>query len=241
MNAKEPQSLSDDHAPHYPWSVRRRAVVSVLLALHLIAVISAPLAIPGPSAELSRKVADVFSPYLHATHLYNGYRFFAPNPGPSHVVRYELTMPDGNLRHGRFPNLNDEWPRQLYHRHFMISETVFNLMNIPSDEEMTARANDIRAGAKRLRDSGHESFARHVDAFAQREEESFASGKQQRELLLTAIAQRLLADTGAVRVRLFVQTHLIPTPIDSATGRELDDPTLYVEEYIGEFTREVEP
>ena len=39
----------------------------------------------------------VFRPYLEAAYLDHGYAFFAPDPGPSHLVRYELEFDDGGV------------------------------------------------------------------------------------------------------------------------------------------------
>ena len=66
-------------------------------------------------------------PYLQILSLDNGYRFFAPEPGPSHLVRYDVTLADGQQIGGVFPNLAEERPRLLYHRYFMLSEFVNSL------------------------------------------------------------------------------------------------------------------
>ena len=92
------------------WSPLCRGVVSLILATHLFAVFVAPWASPPPSSELALFLARRLEPYLVAAYLNHGYRYFAPNPGPSHLVRYELTMADGR----QLPGL----------RHFMISERV---------------------------------------------------------------------------------------------------------------------
>lgn len=63
-------------------------------------------------------------PYLEGAYLNHGYHFFAPEPGPSHLVRYELEFADGTKRTGTFPDLAEHWPRLLYHRHFMMSEFI---------------------------------------------------------------------------------------------------------------------
>jgi hypothetical protein len=68
-------------------------LISVGLLLHLTAVIMAPFAMP-PSSELVRDVADRLRPYIDSLYLDHGYRFFAPSPGPSHLVRYRLELPD---------------------------------------------------------------------------------------------------------------------------------------------------
>ena len=80
-----------------------RAVVSLLVMLHVAAVFVGPWAMP-PNSRLAVAVGRVFQPYLDVLSLGNGYRFFAPEPGPSHLVRYEVTLDDGTLVEGSFPN-----------------------------------------------------------------------------------------------------------------------------------------
>lgn len=106
-----------------PW-VRR--AVSVLLLLHLAAVMIPPMSVQ-PASMLSGMAWQALRPYIDALYLDHGYRFFAPEPGPSHLVRFELEMPDGSTKAGVLPNLDDQWPRLLYHRHFMLTEFLNNV------------------------------------------------------------------------------------------------------------------
>jgi hypothetical protein len=58
-------------------------------------------------------------------YLNHGYAFFAPDPGPNHLVDYKVEFADGRPAvSGRFPDLSKERPRLLYHRHFMLSEAL---------------------------------------------------------------------------------------------------------------------
>ena len=96
-------------------------VISVLLILHLVAIASAPLAME-PASLPAQKVFAFFRPYLDTAFLNHGYHFFAPEPGPSHLIRYELTLADGRIEEGVFPDPSEQTPRLNYHRHFMLSE-----------------------------------------------------------------------------------------------------------------------
>lgn len=100
---------------------RVRGVVSVLLVLHLVAIAAAPLAME-PASLPAQKTFGFFRPYLDAAFLNHGYHFFAPEPGPSHLIRYELTFPDGHAESGVFPDPAKQQPRLNYHRHFMLTE-----------------------------------------------------------------------------------------------------------------------
>lgn len=102
-------------------SPRVRWIVSVALALHLLAVVTAPMSM-DPAAPLWVTLWRGFRPYLEALYLNHGYHFFAPDPGPSHLVRYELDLSDGSTAEGIFPSPQEHAPRLLYHRHFMLSE-----------------------------------------------------------------------------------------------------------------------
>lgn len=104
-----------------PLSRLARAVISVVLGLHLVAIASAPLAME-PSSLPAQKVFAFFRPYLDAAFLNHGYHFFAPEPGPSHLIRYELAFPGGHIENGVFPDSVEQRPRLNYHRHFMLSE-----------------------------------------------------------------------------------------------------------------------
>ena len=103
-----------------------RLAVSVLVSLHVFAVFLGPWAMP-PSSDLATGFRVALQPYLDLLSLGNGYRFFAPEPGPSHLIRFEVTLPDGTLTTGMFPDRQQNWPRLLYHRYFMLSEFLNTL------------------------------------------------------------------------------------------------------------------
>jgi hypothetical protein len=108
-----------EHSPRSRWY----PLASALIALHLLAVWVAPFSVP-PSSPFAQMLATWFAPYLEAAFLNHGYKFFAPDPGPTHLVRYELELADGSKQTGTFPDLNRQWPRLLYHRHMMLSERL---------------------------------------------------------------------------------------------------------------------
>jgi hypothetical protein len=91
--------------------------------LHLLAVLSAPLAVQ-PSSQLFGRMWMFFRPYLEAADMNHGYRFFGPDPGPSPLVRYEVEKADGTRLAGIFPDRHRHWPRLLYHRHFMLTDRL---------------------------------------------------------------------------------------------------------------------
>lgn len=120
----------DEHRLPSP-TIRR--IVSLLLILHLAAIASAPWAMQ-PSSLLAQRVFGFFRPYLDAAYLNHGYHFFAPEPGPSHQVRYELEYADGQKLDGVFPNADRQTPRLAYHRHFMLTESVNRIAVTPNEQ-----------------------------------------------------------------------------------------------------------
>jgi hypothetical protein len=133
----------------------------VLVILHVVAVFVGPFAMP-PNSQLSAAVAGLIQPYMDILSLGNGYRFFAPEPGPSHLVRYEVTLKDGTLKQGVFPDRSQHQPRLLYHRYFMLSEFANTLEGGPTRERAEAYA---RGYARHL---AHEYDAKTVKLFLRR-------------------------------------------------------------------------
>jgi hypothetical protein len=123
------------------WPLGLRIFVSLLVTFHVIAVFVGPWsAIPEQASPLAQNFRQYMSWYIDPLYLSNGYRFFAPEPGPSHLVRYEVTRRDGKVVRGRFPDRETEWPRLLYHRYFMLSETINSMRpprSVPARERLT--------------------------------------------------------------------------------------------------------
>ena len=219
-----PESTSDsrsvDRVAPVPWSPRRKAIVSVLVLLHLFAIFAAPCASPPPSSYAWNWLAGrvdgqdgLITPYLRAGYLNHGYRFFAPNPGPSHLVRYEIDLKSGGQIDGKFPDADEQFPRLLYHRFFMVSETAFNLAE-PVFQQPTP------------------------GSISELEQTEFDKQKAAADSLAQSIARRLAQDYDAKNIRLFLVTHEIPFPNDVLAGQKLDDPALFREQLWHEFTEE---
>jgi hypothetical protein len=203
-------------APAIAWSVWPRVVVTLLILWHLAAVALPPLFV-GPSGEspLWKAVAAPFWPYIEAADLNHGYRFFGPDPGPSHLVRYHLEMPDGTSRDGFFPNLAEERPRLLYHRYFMLSEHLNGLY----EGQMIAKSES----APGLPEDSPQRRATEVAYHA----------------LVRSYADELLRRTGAKSVHMELIEHDFPSPEESLSGLRLDDKSLYRKlDDLGTFTEQ---
>jgi len=110
-------------------------------------------------------------PYVEFCYLSHGYRFFN-EPGPSHILRYELEYDDGRPNvTGKLPDREVHWPRLFYHRHFMLAEHLNTmLMAVPPEPpaEIERHSDEYRAWreardhARRLADAYVHSYAQHL-------------------------------------------------------------------------------
>jgi len=127
--------MRDDLRPDPPRATfpfpAARACGSLAIILYLVAVVMPPLAGPAPASELASRLLQPLRPLVGALFLGHGYRFFAPNPGPGHSIRWTMTMPDGSRKTGRIPDEILDRPRLLYHRRFMVSEKISALVPPP--------------------------------------------------------------------------------------------------------------
>lgn len=215
-----PSTNFDTETPSTWWTPRRKVIGSILIAFHIFAVFAAPCASPPPTSYAWNWIAGrvdgtdgLLMPYLRAGYLNHGYRFFAPNPGPSHLVRYEIDLKSGGEIKGHFPDTEDQFPRLLYHRMFMVSETAFNLAE-PVRETPPA------------------------GALSELEQLDFDKQLAASDSLAKSIARQLLTQYDGRQVRLFLMTHEIPFPTDVAAGQRLDDPTLFHERPWREYGEE---
>jgi hypothetical protein len=140
--------------------------LSLLLVLHLVAVVAEPFALftrgangPSPAAL---PIRQSMAPYIELAYLDHGYFFFAPNPAPSHLLECSLKSASGEQSRLRLPDRRAQWPRLLYHRHFMLAEFLHSLhvepiteqdiANTPNKELLNAWRSD-RARFEMVRDS----------------------------------------------------------------------------------------
>lgn len=193
-----------------------RWVLSLFAILHLVAVFAEPYRFstavenpgPAPHAVWLRRVVG---PYVDAMYLSHGYFFFAPSPGPSHLIVAVQQSPAAQEHNSvvaapqriQWPSRVDQWPRLRYHRYFMLSEfynTLFAPSEIPNAaEDATQLPRDLinrRAVYVALGDS----IRRHLHSKYDRD------------------------------YRLLRVEHLLPTPEDYfVDGLSLDDHRLYRE------------
>jgi hypothetical protein len=133
-STNSPPDVNDGLSPGVRW------IASALIAFHVFAVFIAPFhfstrASDGFDSPASGPIRSFIDPYIRFMYLDHGYFFFAPDPGPSHLIRYEVRFADGRKVTGQLPDLEKQWPRLLYHRHFMISESLHNSFASPAEPQ----------------------------------------------------------------------------------------------------------
>lgn len=125
------QQPSDDQPSRQQWPLAVRLFASAVILIYLLAVAIPPLAGPPPASELASVILQPFRPLVGVFSLSHGYRFFAPNPGPGHSIRWTIQTARGNTLKGVIPDAKTDWPRLLYHRRFMIPEKIAALVPPP--------------------------------------------------------------------------------------------------------------
>lgn len=149
-----------------------RILLSALLALHLLAIFTPPFMLqasgPGGTSPIGEVVMNTLQPYIDVTFLNHGYAFFAPNPGPSHLVRARMEFDDGREPFEEtFPNLEEQWPRLLYHRHFMLSEQLtaqYQPPQLPQEISQEPELAERWQVARRMYELKLRSFREHLES-----------------------------------------------------------------------------
>src|SRR6478736_3317367 len=96
-------STPSPHDPVTGWVGQRWKFwcVNIALVAHLMAL-GLMVASSGSGTFLSpplvNRAAALTAPYVRFTGIQNGYRFFAPDPGPASLLWSRLTYDDGSVR-----------------------------------------------------------------------------------------------------------------------------------------------
>ena len=217
-------------AGHESWSKSKTRLVSLAILGFLFVLIDGPLSNPVASPYLSGPIAEKISPIHRATFLGHGYRFFGPDPGPGHLLVYQGQRADGTQFEGVFPDSDDHWPRLLYHRWFMLSETVFSEHSLLLPEsEFEQRVEEYKRQIAEYREAGKLKFASELIAERDLEAHQYRESRVRIELLGAAIAEVLFKRNDAQSIKLFMQVRQIPLAEEVASGMSLDDPGLLSE------------
>lgn len=108
-----------------------RFSLSLFVVVHLAAVSLPPLSLQarGPLG-VSPIIAWMLAPldaYCQFLYLDRGYAFFAPDPGPSHLIQVAVSDGEKVTDEVFYPDLQSQKPRLLYHRHLMLTEYLHEI------------------------------------------------------------------------------------------------------------------
>ena len=119
------------------------AMLSLWLAFHVFAVFISPAAMP-PASPLLEDGYRLALPYNEALFLNHGYHYFAPDPGASTLIAWEIPREGEAPAVGRFPEVSIR-PRLLYHRYFMLAENVWAFDDETQQDMLKAYARHFAA------------------------------------------------------------------------------------------------
>lgn len=217
--------------------------ISLALVFYLGLLFLGPLSNPVGSEWLTRPLAKKVRPLHRALFLGHGYRFFAPDPGPSHLVEFEIAKDDGSVFSGRFPDRDDDdhaFPRLQYHRWFMLSETIWSEHSTtPIEADFLARQQRLEKLAIQKKIAGHHDIAKRLRADIVNQKRNYEMTRKRIDELVRSVARNLLQMHGGTKIRLYVREREIPFPIEVEEGAKLNDSRYLKPErppLIGEFT-----
>lgn len=221
LDASTQVSPTEQDTDFGPWS---RRLISVAIMGYLVVLILGPLSNPVASQHLTAPAARVVGPVHRALFMGHGYRFFAPNPGDSHLVQYKVTRKDGTQIEGVFPDRDSLWPRLRYHRWFMLSETVFSEhAQTPTPSEFKKLDDQKKRRVKSLASSGKFELSNQLESRRANEAALYAQTIKRIDLLVKSIGNHLLKKHDGQEVELSVATRTIPFPAEIRQGADLSD------------------
>ncbi len=209
------------------WSKSARMIASAVLVSYLAIVLLGPFSNPIASPHLSGPLSQAVAPIHQALFLDHGYRFFGPDPGPSHRLLYQGVRADGTEYAGHFPDRESNWPRLLYHRWFMLSETMFNEQVFkPSTAQFQELGKEYDRQIEKLRKQGKSELLEQLKRERELDTTFFESSSRRVELLVRAVAEEIMTRNDGESIELFIQERKIPYPEEVSDGLALDDPSL---------------
>lgn len=126
--AGKPRQRPEIPAPSAPpgpsWPVWARVTASLVLMLHISAVVAGSLGVP-PSSELERGLANLFTAYHDVMDQGYAYRYYS-EPPPTPVVTATLEFGDGRpAQTVRLPGRDVPGPRLRHQRQLALANALF--------------------------------------------------------------------------------------------------------------------
>ena len=209
------------------WPRPARTIATVLILIYLLIVVIGPLANPVASKYFSGPIARQLAPAHRILFLGHGYRFFGPDPGPTHRLVYRGVKNDGSKFEGYFPDRRSQSPRLLYHRWFMLSETLFiEHANQADPQIFQNRQAEYERQAARLASEHQTNQLRQLKLERQLELRYYQRASERVDILASSVARVLLERHQASSIELFGQERSIPFPEEVADGLKLNSEQL---------------
>lgn len=209
------------------WSLKARLIASALILFHVTAIFWPPFTfastVRGSPSPFADGIMGWLRPYSSLMFLDHGYFFFAPDPGPSHLVHYKMEFADGREPvAGVFPNLKEQKPRLMYHRHFMLAESLQDAFVPPEPPQAFELPKNLPESERRpLELEQLRILAEQTAAWKHR--------RERYELLHKSMEDHLLAKYGGSKVTITRREHQLLLPADFLrTGKRLDLPETYI-------------
>ncbi len=206
------------------WTKNRKLFAGVLVSGWMFIVLMGPVTNPIATEELTAPVARALSPIHQGLFVGHGYRFFAPDPGPSHLLVYKIYRDGELVSTGHFPDRNRDWPRLIYHRWFMLSESIYSEhARTPDDESFASIQKDFQNRIEAFRKAGQGGYAANMQVILERQILMYAKTKKRIAELVDAVGKQLLVRYHGDRVELFLQERRLPAPVDLILGQKITD------------------
>ena len=227
MSAKK---SNERRAPIAVWSASRRRIATALIAFHLAAVIFAPLSLGGAFESLFRPF-QILRTYATVLYLDHGYRYFAPDPGPTHTIRFEHISADGAAHSEKLPDRKATRPRLLYHRWFMLGESLATEVaaTLAGFDEFSRTQQDLQLEMAELRKLGRIREASQLQTIIDDNQREFDRHWARTLALSQALKKHIAGRFPGETIRIYSQRQLIPRPHDIWIDKPLVHPD-FVEE-----------
>ncbi len=119
MNSGKFDTAGEPGGSRRPWPPWARVAVTMTLLVHATAVWTGAWS-GDPSSTLEHEAADLFHPYFGMVDQGYTYRYFAPEPPPTPIVKAVVNYPGGRTETVRLPNRTTR-PRMLYQRELALA------------------------------------------------------------------------------------------------------------------------
>ncbi len=211
MNDENEIASAETSASKTKPSLKIQWLVSLLVGIHFFAILTAVTSSGSgkyTSPYVAMQLNEPFQPYLETLFLRNGYRFFAPNPGPNFVVWFRLSYQDGRIRWIEFPKRQNFATPLAYTR--MLSVANMGSTTYPDEDDPD------KGFVNPVTQICLSSFARHI-------------GSEK------AVTQSLRDEGDLMSIEIYRIAHLYIMPDQIREGWDYTDLRLYQPMYLGAY------